>query len=135
MKTLALWTAFILLCEIALASGKIGFSRYQIIVSRQPFVEPPAETITPSNSPPPVAFIKDIELNLITQYPGIGTRVGFKDKTTHKTYFLGVGATEDGIRVADVDFRNKAVLLQKNAESFWIDFDRQVSPGSAGSDP
>jgi len=124
--------ALIFACEMAFAASKVDFSRYEIILSRKPFGEPPAEAANPSGAPAATTFIKDIRMCVITEHPEFGIRVGFMDIAAKKNYYLGVGDTEDGIQLVDADYEKEAALLQKGADSFWINMTGQVNPGSSG---
>jgi len=120
-----------MLCQTALAAVKADFSRYDIILSRKPFGEPPAEAIAPHPSPA-TTFIKDIRMCVITEHPEFGIKVGFMNIVAKKNYYLSVGDTEDGIQLVDADYEKEAALLQKGPDAFWINMTGQVNPGSGG---
>ena len=123
----------ILVCETALASGKVDFSRYESILVRKVFGEPPAEPPPGGAAPAPaVSFVKDIRMCAITETPEFGIRVGFVDIAAKKNYYLSVGDTEDGIQLVDADYEKGAALLKKGAEEYWINMSGQVNPGSSG---
>jgi hypothetical protein len=134
MNLCVVCAALALAAEAALASGKIDFSRYDVILSRKPFGEPPAEATAQPAVPAAAAFVKDIRMCAITESVEFGIRVGFVDIAAKKNYYLRVGDTEDGIQLVDADYEKEAALLQKGSESYWINMTGQVNPGSSGPD-
>jgi hypothetical protein len=121
-----------ILCQAAFAAAKVDFSRYEVILARKPFGEPPAEAAPAPAATAATSFIKDIRMSLLTEHPEFGIRVGFVDLAAKKNYFLSVGDTEDGIQVVDADYEKEAAKLQKGADAFWINMTGQVNPGSGG---
>lgn len=96
-----------------------AFDRYEIILTRRPFGEPPAE---PQPSPIPAvpagpSFIETIRLVALTISEG-DVRVGFMDTRPNppKTYFLFVGESQDGIEVVSADYENESAVLRKAGE-------------------
>ena len=122
----------ILVGETVLAAGRVDFSRYEVILARKPFGEPPAEVAaSPVSTPAAAAFIKDIRMCVITETPEFGIKVGFVDIAAKKNYYLGVGDTsDDGIQLVDADYEKAAALLRKGPDSFWINMSGQNIPGS-----
>ena len=134
IRTWLLSLGLVLACGTAVASDKVDFSRYDVILDRKPFGEPPAAE-TPATPPPATAatsFIKDIRMCAITDNPDFGVRVGFVNLAAKKNYYMRVGETEDEIQVVDADYEKEAALLQKGADAFWINMAGQVNPGSSG---
>ena len=110
MKTCFISIGLALACGTALASGEVDFSRYDIILTRKPFGEPPAEPV--AQLPPPNAaatsFIKDIRMCAITENPEFGVRVGFVNLATKKNHYLRIGETEDEIQLVDANYEKEA---------------------------
>jgi hypothetical protein len=110
---------------LAMAATKVDFSRYDVILTRKPFGEPPAEPVAPVKvePPKPVAppFTKTLRLMGITEYEG-GIRVGILDITAKppKTYFFELrdnqpeNDVQDGLELLDAHFEDGWVLLRRN---------------------
>jgi len=95
------------------------FSRYQVILDRRPFGEPPAvveEPAAPSRPSGP-SYFERVRLVAITTSRG-GTRVGFVDNnvTPARTYFLFVGDAEDQFRVLSADYESETALVERDGE-------------------
>jgi len=105
----------------AVPSG--DFSRYEVIIGREPFgtPPPPPPPAAPPPGPPPVAFVNNLRLVAITD-TSFGVKVGFLDvsKNPPKSYYLAVGRSEDGIEVVDADYDLEAALLRKGTEEHWL---------------
>ena len=137
MRAWGLWIALLAAgAATSFASGKIEFSRYEAILSRKPFGEPPADTSVGGGpggtAAAQTSFVKDIRMCAITESAEFGIRVGFVDIAAKKNYYLRVGDTEDGIQLVDADYEKEAALLQKGAEAYWINMSGQVNPGGSG---
>ena len=112
----------------ATARGAVSFSRYDVILQRQPFGEivvPPEPRPAPNRQPPPPQtppFVKDLKMCAVTEND-MGTRVGFLNVKTKppESHFLYVGeTTEDGITVVDADYEKEGALLRKDGQEYWI---------------
>jgi hypothetical protein len=108
------------------------FSRYQVIVDRKIFGEPPTDGTTGTNSPSPTSFIRDIRLVAITENSNGELKVGFVDiKANNKSYYLPVGGSEDGIEVVDADYETESALLKKGGDSQWINMNSDAASGGS----
>lgn len=103
------------------AQALVGdFSRYEVILSRRPFGEPPA-TETPPPPPPKdnsgPSFADSLKLVALTYSQG-DIRVGFVDNMAKppKTYFLFVGESQDGIAVVSASYEDEQVVLRKDGD-------------------
>ena len=136
LRKTARWWIAALLIPAAMAFGmeRADFSRYEIILTRKPFGEPPPAAAAPAAAPAQASFIKDIRMLAITESEQFGVQVGFQDLVNKKNYYLKVGESEDGIEVADGDYEKEAALLRKGGQEFWIDMRGQVS-SSGGASP
>ena len=122
---------------VSSASAVVEFSRYEVILERMPFGEPPAEPEPPPGPPPAPppppferSFARNIRLCFLREH-GKSIRVGFLDVGTkpQKNYLLNVGETsDDGIEVKDADFEEEKVLLAKEDQEYWVSM-----TGKAGS--
>ena len=98
------------------------FSRYEAILDRKPFGQPPAApTAATSQIPVPPSFIKDLKMVAITK-DEVGIQVGFINESTKppQSYLLRIGESQDGIKVMDADYEMEAALLQKGSEDEWL---------------
>lgn len=95
------------------------FSRYQVILDRQPFGEAPdAETLAPAPARPAGPSYADA-LRLVAMTISQGDiRVGLVDGNVRppRTYFLFVGEQEAGIRVVAADYEAETVLVEKEGD-------------------
>jgi hypothetical protein len=108
------------------------FSRYQVILDRKIFGEPPTDGATGTNAPAATSFIRDIRLVAITENGNGELKVGFVDiKANNRSYYLPVGGSEDGIEVVDADYESESALLKKGGESQWINMNSDVPGGGS----
>lgn len=106
-------------------------SRYDIILKRQPFWNPPPppaprQRVVPVKKPvPQKSFTDDIRMCGITQTKN-GLRVGFVvsggrgRNRSQNSYYLFVGESEDEIEVVSADFEGEKALLRKGDQEGWI---------------
>lgn len=112
------------------------FTRYQVILDRMPFGEPPpavaSQPAQPATKEPAKnSVLHSLRICALREVGGGDVRVGFvniKEKP-QKTYFLYKGQAQDGIRVADVNYEKKMALLHSDGEELWIPMD--AGPGGA----
>ena len=124
----------LLLSGVACAAPAFDFSRYNIILTRRPFGEAPADSAADDTGrPPPVqtgpSFADSLRVCAMTDVDGL-LRVGIVDIKAKpmKTYFLFVGETsEDGIQVVDANYDDESVTLQKGDDV------RQLSMSGGGA--
>lgn len=119
MKTNAivifLWMAFTVAPSLATVAD---FSRYEVILKRRPFGEPPTaevSVVAPASTPAGPSFADSLRIVALTYSQG-DVRVGLVDsKTTPpKTYFLFIGETQDGIEVVSASYEKEEVVLRKD---------------------
>jgi hypothetical protein len=138
-----LW-ACLALWALAARPDPVPFSRYQVILDRKPFGEPPPVVAPPQAAlqAPPVlpqnSFIKDLRMCAITE-TDTGVRVGIinvASKPQKSYFFLLGGEGEDGIQLVDADYQKEGALLRKGAEEFWIYMDgNTAAPSGAVAAP
>jgi len=119
------------LCVVATAAtAAYDFSRYQIILDREPFGSPPpappvaAEPVEPAQPPPNQGFVRELRLCAIRETEDGELRVGFVNirKKPEKFYWLYVGETsDDGIEVLDADYGEEKAQLRKDGHEFWLE--------------
>jgi hypothetical protein len=111
------------------------FERYQVILNRKPFGEPPVQAapqpilIPPGSQQDP---LRNIRLSSLTFQESYGIRIGLVDIAGNppKSHFLEIGeSTDEGIKVLDADMELEGVVLEKDGIKRWF----QMSGGGAGS--
>ena len=111
------------------------FSRYQVILDRQPFGEAPeVETLAPAPARPAGPSYADA-LRLVAMTSSQGDiRVGLVDANVRppRTYFLFVGEQEAGIRVVSADYEAETVLVEKEGDQRTL---RMGGGGGGGPAP
>jgi len=115
-----------LAASLSPAAVRQEFSRYMVILDREPFGASAVLPEAPAVSAVSVeqSFVKDLRMCAITDTE-IGVRVGLvslKGKPP-KSYYLRIGASEDGIELVDADFEKLGALLRKGKEERWIYMD------------
>lgn len=101
------------------------FARYQGILDRKPFGEPPPDPSQQGGTNAMAAadlFTKTFKMVAIKQEQNGRIRVGFVNQAAaKKSYYLMVGETsDDGIELVDADFELESALLKKDNQSSWI---------------
>jgi hypothetical protein len=119
------------LCVVAtVATAAYDFSRYQVILDREPFGSPPpappvaAEPVEPAQPDPSQGFVRELRLCAIRETADGELRVGFVNirKKPEKFYWLYVGETsDDGIEVLDADYGEEKAQLRKDGHEFWLE--------------
>ena len=125
-----------------------AFSRYQVILDRQPFGDPtpPAPPAPPRKPEPPPnpaeSFVRNLRMVAITEGPDGTLRVGLVSvarparpvrvrpgqprppappPVAQQSYYLRVGETSaDGITLVDANYDEEKALLRKDDEEHWI---------------
>ncbi len=116
MKTRMIW---LMLLAFPVYGRVADFSRYEVILNRRPFGEPPPET--PAAGALPVmtgpSFADSLRMVALTDSQG-DVRVGFVDTkaSPSKTYFLFVGESQDGIEVVSASYEEETVVLRKEGD-------------------
>lgn len=122
------------LYAVVQAGATTGFERYEIILSRRPFGDPPeaASAAPPVPEAPP--FTKDLRMVAISEVDGTYA-VGFINigVNPHKNHYLLVGETDDGIELVRADYDKEAALLRKDGVELWIDM--SGTPATASATP
>ncbi|MFC1497779.1 hypothetical protein ACFLS1_04790 [Verrucomicrobiota bacterium] len=102
------------------------FSRYQVILDKKPFKEPPPSASDKSKlplPPPAQSFAKNFRMVTLARKEDGRVQVGFVDskRKPPMSYLLYVGGpAEEGIEVVKADFEAETALLRKENEEAWI---------------
>jgi len=108
-----------------------SFSRYAVILERQPFgVAPPAAAAAAPTGPAAAdSFVSHVRLTALMQEEGGAVRVGFVDRAQKdKAYMLGVGESEDDYQVLEADLEAELARIRKGSEEQWLSL---KAPGAA----
>ncbi len=115
----------------AAVAARADFSRYDVILARQPF-----GTLTSSKgSPleiPADSFFKDLRLCAISEDQS-GIQVGIMNLKSSRSYYLAVGQKDeaDGVEMLDADYELECARLKRDTEEYWI----YMKEGQAGPPP
>jgi hypothetical protein len=118
MRTALLLTATWLgLLAIATGAPTDSFDRYQVIVERKPFGEPPPPPVTP---PPPVEetppWAESYRLCSVYEAEGSKTRVGLLEMKSNKALILAIGESQNGILLLSADVAEETATLSKDGQ-------------------
>jgi len=127
------------------AAGALNpeFSRYSVILQRQPFGAPPPQPPTPAAAPAeflmpaePPAFAAQYRMCAITETASAGIRVGLIDLQTKRAEFLRVGQDLDGLVLVEADYKREGAKLRKEGREYWIYLDGTTgAPGGGARHP
>lgn len=118
---------------VAAATGGPEFDRYQVILDRKPFGEIiPAETAA-TTSAPTESLTKELEMRAIIDDGNNNLRVGFLDKKSNKTFYLGVGEKNETYELLSVNYDDEEAVLKKGVETTIFTLKPNKTPvGSLG---
>jgi hypothetical protein len=105
----------------AVESEPPPFERYQIILNRKPFGEPPPEPAPDPAArqvPPGESFAKHLRLSALIEVEGAGEgmRVGLIDLQTKESFMLRVGESMNGVELVSADYEAEEAVLRKGGE-------------------
>jgi len=124
---------------VGTASAALDFSRYDVILERMPFGEPPVERVPVIIPPikPAQTFVQllKVRMTAITDHPNFGVRVGFealeeKGSKKSKSYYMSVGEMRDGFMVMEADVEKETAVLLKDGETETIAMGVETGIGS-----
>ena len=100
----------------AAAAAPPDFSRYEVILERQPFGAPPAAPASPAEAPAdsPLAALR---LSAIVESLGGVRRAGLVDQRTGRSYFLTPGESEEGVELVSIQFAEESATLRWNSQT------------------
>lgn len=94
-----------------------SFERYQVILNRKPFGDPPPAPVQAKPPPPrPDSFAKSLRLSMIVETDEGDVRIGFVDNRTSKSYSLVPGEAQDGIELISASFEEEEAIIQSGEE-------------------
>lgn len=120
IQVLTICFALLIIAHPYRAAMATDFTRYQVILDRKPFGEPPPDSLGSNSVPGAQSFIKDIRMVAITEDGNGGLKVGFVDIKSNKPYYLAVGDSEDGIQVVEANYKSESALLKKETDEQWV---------------
>ncbi|MFO7535634.1 MAG: hypothetical protein R6X19_08140 [Kiritimatiellia bacterium] len=134
---------WVIQCLLIFAAGAIlaadgtggDFSRYSVIMERQPFGLPPSAAAQAEGGAPVAAdsFASHVRLTVLMQEDGGQVRVGFVDKKQKdKLYMLAVGEREDDYEVLEANLPEEMAKIRKGAEEQWLSM---KAAGAVGAPP
>jgi len=97
-------------------TGGPEFDRYRVIIDRQPFGEIIPAELASATSTPTESLTKELEMCAIIDDDN-GLRVGFLDKKSKKTFYLGVGKKNEDYELISVHYDNEEAVLRKGTET------------------
>ncbi|NLB59795.1 MAG: hypothetical protein GX806_01760 [Lentisphaerae bacterium] len=104
------WSA---LNAAAISNAELDFERYRQIIERQPFGEVAATENALAADLSAASLSQDLEMRAIIDDGHNQLRVGFLDKQSNKTFYLGVGETNEGYSLISVNYDEEEAVLQK----------------------
>ena len=126
----------------ALSWAPPSFDRYDSILSRMPFGQPPlvaanATNAATSAAPPPPPFVSKLSLCAINRTPAGPIAVGFTDASTNppRGYYLNVGEDEDGYSVLSADIDQELATISKDGLYIDLKMGKGAVLGTATQSP
>jgi len=103
------------ICITAFAATP-DFSRYQVILDRKPFGEPPPPE--PENTVIPLSqsFAKDLRMSALLEDDEGGMRIGLINLKNNSSFFLSEGQTEEGIELVEANYDKEEAVIRKGSE-------------------
>lgn len=118
------------------------WERYEGIVSRMPFGQPPPEVMNPAAAalpppPPPPPFASQLALCAINRRPTGVVAVGFMDNSQKPPhgYYLDCGEVEDGFTVVKADYAQESATIEKDGVSVDLRMGKAPTPTPASATP
>ncbi len=119
----------------ALAAATVGgpdFDSYRVILDRKPFGEvTPSETLA-TTSAPTDTLTRDLVMRSIVDEGNNVVRVGFLDKKSNKTFYLGIGETNEAYELVSVNYDEEEAVLKRGSESSLFTLKPNKTPSPAG---
>ncbi|MFH0953181.1 MAG: hypothetical protein V1873_02505 [Verrucomicrobiota bacterium] len=97
-----------------------GFERYQVILDRKPFGEPPPQPVVPSTIAPEQSFARNIRMSALLESNDGEIRIGLIDLQSNQNFFLGVGDVENGVELVSADYEKEEAVIKKGDEMALI---------------
>ncbi len=111
-----------------------SFERYQVILDRKPFGEPPppAPVVEPPRNPQE-SFARDLRISMFSDDDADGLRVGIVNDRTQEYFDLGLGEEESGIKLEAADEKQQTAVVSQNGQFDTITMDRGANTPLASS--
>jgi len=97
-------------------SVSADFGRYQVILDRKPFGEPPPPEVVPQVINPRDSFAANLRMSALLEDDDGGVRIGLVDMKSNRSFFLSVGQTEEGVELVSADYEDEEAVVRKGAE-------------------
>lgn len=121
-KLFLLCAILTLIATTTVAVDAMAWSRYEIIMERKPFGEPPPPpqpVVAPQPPVPQVDLTKQLKLVAITK-ARYGTKVGVIDLKDKKEYYLYVGEIQGDFKVMAADIEARRAFVKKGFHEAWL---------------
>lgn len=117
MKNIVHRAAMILLFATLFAvQGMADFTRYQVILDRKPFGEPPPPDSTPRPLLPSESFARHLRMSALLETEDGEIRIGLINQQNNQNFFLTVGQTEEGIELVSASYEDEEAVVRKGSE-------------------
>ncbi len=137
MKHLVPVLALGLLLPVAAPASSFPFDRYEVILTRMPFGEPPPP---PAPAPPPAippeqSFARAMRLSMLVKEDDGSITVGIFDQQANTGMRLRVGESDNGIEVVSADYEKEEAVLRKGQEVAVITFSTSAPQNTPAATP
>lgn len=105
-----------LLLMLSALTAQADFSRYQVIIDRKPFGEPPPVDNTPPPLSPSESFARHLRMSALLETDDGGIRIGLINQQNNKSFFLSVGESEDEIELVSASYEDEEAVVRKGSE-------------------
>jgi hypothetical protein len=126
---------------ISRAAETPAFDRYQVIIDRKPFGDPPPPPPEPAKPPPPKAdsFAKSLRLSMIMESDDGEINVGIVDTSNNLSFILRVGEPDGEYELVSASFDDGEAVLRRGEEMALLDITKasfqEVTPGQPRAQP
>jgi hypothetical protein len=125
--SIVLVCCFTVICECFANTEQNSFSRYEVILKKQPFgkiVPPDPEPIT---TPQAASFARDLQMTAIVD-DGYKTKVCFRDRKEKKSFYISQEENIDGMELVSVDYESEEAILRKENETVLFSLKQDTKP-------
>lgn len=123
------------------AADTPAFDRYQVILDRKPFGDPPPPPPGPTPPPPPKAdsFAKSLRLSMIMESDDGEISVGIVDASNNQSFLLRVGDPDGEYELVSASFADGEAVLRRGEEMALLDISKssfsEITPGQSRPRP
>lgn len=96
-----------------------GFDRYQVILDRKPFGDPPPPSAEPPPQrviPPEQSFARTLRLSALYEVEGGELSVGLVNSVGNESFVLRVGESHNGIELVSASYEDEEAVLRRGSE-------------------